>query len=256
MKKTQQAGVPITLSIAVALFTFTASYLAGLWDRPSFEYADSLLSSNQEWTLVVATSRNNTIGPDIMRLLNSTRTAIKEVLPQGADLLKQGAQKYYSNQSSEDDEVKDLAIGLFWDNPKTTLHPRWAAGWAVDGVKMRKIQGQLKAMQSAADLKDNESLRVVRIGKDAKILKARVPWRHSLTPVLAPMMHWKRGFAKYEKEYCKDKESDESKESGPDSPVAMEVYGMNVPGTYDHIDMVVLMGDVTKQLWDDAWKGN
>jgi hypothetical protein len=87
-------------------------------------------------------------------------------------------------------------------------------------------------------------MRAVRIGKD-HILKARIPWHNSLTPMIAPMIHWKRAFDEYAKGgYTSSGRPEEG-------AIACEIYVTGPRDSYQYIDYVVLMGD-TKQTWDDA----
>jgi hypothetical protein len=247
---------PKVITTAVALVAI-GSYALGLWDRPSFEYSESLLTPRREWLAIVATSHNRTVGPHAMRLLNGTKQAILQVVPQANDKLAQGA-RYYTESLLQNDEGKntnkdnddvlsELATGLFWNNIKTVSDPKWAMGWVIDGLSYRKLQGKLKALQSASDLP--EHIRIIRIRKDGPVLKARIPWRHTLTPMLAPMLHWKRGMNEYEENHAQQQQAESH------SPIAMEVYVTGTRYDRDYIDYIVLMGD-NQRTTDDAWLHN
>jgi hypothetical protein len=138
-----------------------------------------------------------------------------------------------------------VSVGLFFDDPKKSAGPpRWAAGWLVEASSFEQIQELVDDVKKASGLEG--PIRAVRISKD-NILKAEIPWRTRLTPMIAPMLHWDRGFRVLQEEY-------ESKKKSEYNPIALEVYVRGATGgsCFDRIDYVVLFGD-TSHTWADTF---
>ena len=103
---------------------------------------------------------------------------------------------------------------------------------------------QKQAMEKITGLEQGETVRAVKIG-GSKVLKARIPWRHMLTPMIAPMLHWKRAFNAYKEKGFKSNSGRE----GDDGAIACEIYVTGANDSMEAIDYVVLMGD-NKDLFD------
>jgi len=208
-------------------------YQLGLFDKPEFHYEATLVG--REFHAILATSTEKNIGQHVSRLLSGTQNGIL-ALPKGEALMKAGA-RLYSEEAPE-----KLAIGLYFDVPAEVDHPRWAVGWAVEGHTFEELELMVEEVKKDSGLDD--PIRAVRIGTD-DILKATIPWRTIFTPYIAPMLHWCKGFDKYEKDGYKDRKSEYG-------AISLEVYVMGKQDGYDHIDYCVLMGDTSK-TWQDTF---
>lgn len=203
--------IPVLVaSLAVVLFLF------GVFDRPDFEYHDSF----PELVTIVAVSRKKNIGEHVMALMQAAESAIL-ASPDGARMMEAAANLYGGGAEGK------LGVGLYFDDPKTEDNPRWAVGWAV-GTDVN--QARLIAAQGAAATGQADSIRVVRV-PNSRVLKASIPWRSRWTPMIAPMLHWERGMAKYMK--------DNSKEA----MLALEVYVSGENDKYKTIDYIVYPDD-------------
>jgi len=238
--------------VVVAMIAVGA-FLAGVFDRPDFDYLEhGLLGGGGDkeeedkatmlYAIVAATTEKD-IGKHVERLLKGTADAIRAA-PGGADMMKRGASAYGAPEDSE-----DVAIGLYFEDPAKVENPRWAMGWFVAADTFEDVQkaaGAAAESASSGDLK--EPLRAVRIAGDEPVLRARIPWRSFLTPMVAPLIHWKRGFDQYEREA----RSSNSGRPGEEWAIALEVYVTGPNQTYSHIDYVVLHGDISR-TWDDIF---
>lgn len=113
------------------------------------------------FTALVATRRTKDFGKEIPSLLESTKPT---------------NEAHYDTTYTGD----KVSVGLYIDDPSQADEPRWALGWVV---------------QKETPVPSKE-LRLVH-WKGGSVLKARIPWRHSWTPMVAPLLHWKRGFESF-----------------------------------------------------------
>jgi hypothetical protein len=221
-----------TLFIA-AVITVAALYQLGLFDWPQFE--ESLLEPQLYGLL--ATTKSKDIAGSIERLLNGTRTAIETV---AKDRLAPAAAAYGAPSGAE-----ALSIGIYVDDPGAVDHPRWGLGWAiqVDNKDPKLLADILDQVSQTSTL--DEPIRLVTLGGGSKVLTARIPWRTMLTPAVAPMLHWGRGF----KAYKNGGYTSTSGREGDEGALACEIYVTGPNDSLEYIDYVVLMGD-TSPIFD------
>ena len=203
----------LLIPILVALLAVLA-LLAGVFDRPPFEYHDSIEPHGTDLMTLVVASKDRDIGGHVKATILSLEKAILAT-SEGPGLLDAAADAY---------GVPDgrLSVGLFFDDPKITSEPRWAAGWPIQA----NLE-QAHALAQQVSETTGESVKAVRIPNQARLLKASIPWRFMLTPMIAPMMHWPRGMEKYKQ--------DNEQEAG----LALEVYVKGKNGSYKTIDYIV-----------------
>lgn len=232
----------VLTSIAVALFAI-GSYRIGLFDRPEFEFHNSILtgvnSRDRTLNVVIATSTSKDIGGNVARLLTGTKKPLD-----GVDNFKA-----YLSQAAKDygapDGADSLSVGLYFDDPSSVDSPRWGIGWAVSAPTYQDlvdVWDHIRLLYTG-----DEQIRLVRIGP-GPILKAKIPWRTFLTPMIGPMLHWRRGFRKFA-------DGGYEATNGRDTniaAVACEVYVSGKNDTMEYIDYIVVMGD-TKAIWDDSF---
>ncbi|GKY99589.1 hypothetical protein MPSEU_000913200 [Mayamaea pseudoterrestris] len=202
--------VPIIVGLLAVLFFFV-----GIFDRPSFEYHDSILTASQgDLIAIVATSKDPRIANKITSALGAAEAAIL-TSPDGARFMKEAAQ-YYGQQGEK------VAVGMYFDDPTETSNPHWSAGWLIqaDFKQARLIAAQGSAAGVGATIK------AIRI-PNSQVLKASIPWRSFITPMIAPMLHWSRGFAQYEKD------------QGKVATLALEIYSLDENGKYKAVDYIV-----------------
>lgn len=221
----------VTMVVAAAL------YQIGVFDRPVFEE----VSFEPTLYLILASTNTKDIGGNIERLMKGTLHAIEDI---AKDNMAQAATAYGAPEGAE-----RLGVGLYFDDPMKTNHPRWGLGWAIrvnDEGELQKLFLQISEVWRL-----EEPFRTVKVDGGTKVLRGRIPWRVALTPAIAPMLHWSRGFRAYTEggytSYSGRKEEEGS--------VACEVY---VTGKYDsmeYIDYNILMGDTSK-IFDSMFPEN
>lgn len=138
--------------------------------------------------------------------------------------------------------------GLYFDDPVKVDSPRWAAGFAIQADSFEQIQKIVSGVQEKSGL--SEVIKAVRIGNGSNILKASIPYHNSITPMVAPMIQWKRAYNAYDKGGYKSFNG-RPKDDCP-AP-ALEVYytGTNFT-SMTGMDYIVLMGDTT-ETYDDCY---
>lgn len=204
----------IFVPILVALLAVVAFFL-GIFDRPEFVYQDSLLPDGSDLMTIVATSQDQNIGENIMRLLGGAEAAIM-ASPEGTRLLEAAAESFGGGK---------VGVGLYFDDPKTMDAPRWAAGWAVQ-ANFNQARAIASEGASASGLEE-EPIKTVVI-RNSQVLRASIPWRSYFTPMIAPMLHWERGFAKYKED-----------NGGTAAGLALELYVTDKEGKYKSIEFIV-----------------
>jgi hypothetical protein len=236
-------------SITVALLGIV-SYKLGLFDRPDFEFHSSFLvglNKDKAFHAVIATSTCKDIGGNVERLLRGTKAPLD--VDNFKTYLSQAAQDYGAPSGAE-----AVAVGLYFDDPSSVEAPRWGIGWAVSAPIMKDLESLRDHVKSAFE--GDEPIRLVGIGP-GPILKARIPYRSILTPMIAPMLHWRRGFQKF---LNGGFEADNGRSTGvyfnghPSgmAAVACEVYVSGRNDIMEYIDYVVVMGD-TQALWENSF---
>jgi hypothetical protein len=223
---------PIALSFVLVAVTAVLFQL-GLFDWPSLQ----AVVLEDTFYFLVASSTSKDIGSNIGRLQKGTKEAIRSLLTD--DELAAPAALYGAPQGAQ-----SLSAGFYWDNPKETEHPRWGSGWAVPASSMKDAQRLLKKVAAASTLP--EPIRLVKIGGSAQeVLRGRIPWRISMTPVIAPMMHWGRYFKIYQDgDYFSY-----SGREGEEGSVACEIYVTGANDSMQLIDYIIIMGD-THEIFD------
>lgn len=223
----------------------------GLFDRPKFEFQESLLPEEQhhhrELYAIVAVAKGN-IASQVGKLATGTLKGIEESLgPEDSKELLGSAAKLWPGTPEGSEK---LSVGLYFDNPKAVAEERWAIGWAVESHHggfesgFHKVQAMVDKIQAASGL--TEPIRAVRIRGSA--LKAQIPWRNFFTPMIQPMLQWTRAFQTYENEGHKN----DPKHEATDEAIALEVYVSGPNDSYHHIDYVLLFGD-THKTWGDCF---
>lgn len=201
----------------------------GVFDRPPFHDAPV-----PNLYLVVATCRDGNFGKHIERLLTNTLAFASDKVSNGKERLETAAQSYNDVPAT----AKRLSVGLYFDNPSKVSNPRWAVGWALQAESLDDLKKEVA--DAAANQKEDKnecgSLRAVQVPAGVR-RQARIPWRNALTPMIAPLLHWGRGFANV-------KEDD-------NAAYAMEVYvasfhGDNEKEKHEFIDYVVLADDAER----------
>lgn len=197
---------------------------------------------------ILAMSTSKDFGAHIERLL----TAVKKPLDENSSLkssMAKAAEEYGAPEGAE-----ALSVGLYFDDPIAVDEPRWGMGWAVaigSFTDLQKIQEQVAASFRSNNHK--ETVRAVRIGP-GPVLKSRIPWRHRFTPMLMPMLQWKKGFEVYDagkKDGIYQASNGRNNKAEWDA-VACEIYVTEKNDKGAYIDYVVLMGD-TSDVWDDSF---
>jgi hypothetical protein len=217
---------------AVVIVIAAALYQLGLFDWPAFE--ESTLEPQLH--VLLASTNNKDIAGSVERLLDGTRKAIEEV---AKDRLAPAAAAYGAPAGAE-----ALSVGLYFDNPSAIEHPRWGLGWAIQVDNDPKLLQEIHDKVSQASTLD-EPIRLVTLGGGSKMLTARIPWRTMLTPAVAPMLHWGRGF----KAYHKGGYESNSGRDGDEGFLSCEVYVTGPNDSMEYIDYNLLMGD-TKGIFD------
>lgn len=223
---------PLTIPLLVCLVA-VAAYFVGIFDRPPFEYNDTL-SPNDEVYAIVAVTTQKDISKNVQRLLMGAKLAVP------ADRNAAAAAAY-------DPEATKMGVGLWFDDPKKHENPRWAMGWAVAAPDFATVKNMALEGQEASGLP--EELKAVRLGQ-SPVLKARIPWKSFFTPMIAPMLHWDRAFSAYQKGHY-------TATAGPgrgekEGPLALELYLQGEGSKNLYIDYAVLMGD-TSDTWNDVF---
>jgi hypothetical protein len=112
-------------------------------------------------------------------------------------------------------------------------------------MRLVEIQKVVDAVQEKSGL--TETIRAVRLGND-RVLKATIPWRTFLTPVVGAMLHWSRAF----KAYMEGGYSSTCGRPDEEGSIALEVYLSGPRDSMEYIDYIVLFGN-TKNVWDDCF---
>lgn len=234
----------IVFIVAVSVFL---CFQFGILERPPFVHQTAFLGSH-EMLAIMATTRQYDIGKHVLRLKEGSERAVS-VLENHESMLQAAAALY-----KVENKTSSVGVGLYFDDPFGPDHPRWAVGWAVEGPSYRKLKALIPKMQQASGLSsDINPIRVVRVGgKGVETFTARVPWRNLFTPMIAPMLHWGRGFEVHQ-EYVKAHTIDPKESSLP--PIALEVYVTGENNAYEFIDYTVLFG-ATENTWDDSFPGS
>lgn len=208
-----------------------AAYFLGIFDRPAFEHQPTL--SPTPLFALMTTSTEKNIGSHIQKMLKDTKSSI-QALPGGTEQMFNAAQLYGTPAHA-------VALGLYFDDPGKVDAPRWAVGFAVEAKTFEDLQ--VMARSSSA-----YPIQAVRI-PTGPILKASIPWRTALTPMIAPMLHWKRAFDLYKSKGLSSfnhRGGDEDE----DAAIALEIYVDEKRNR--RIDYVVLTGDTTV-TWNDCF---
>jgi hypothetical protein len=229
-------------SIALALAGAALHYL-GVLDRPPF-----VATTFPDLVAIVAVSDAKDVGGNIMRLLEGT---VKGIHAEGGSAnkmaLKSAAARYGSPAGAQ-----YVSVGLYLDDPSAADRPRWAVGCAIDVPSFEKARSIADAISSVDGA---EPVRAVRVPLTTT-LSARVPWRSLFTPMIAPALHWKRGFAVYKgaegmSAPCGPRHAVAGGSDG-DCPVALEAYVTGLNGSREWIDYTIVAGD-TAVTWDDLF---
>lgn len=219
------------------------TYAAGLFDKVKFEEKDSLLENPDKTELIaiVAKCQEKYIGKNIMHLLKAGKKGIDHVRA-GTKPLQASAAANYGAPAGAD----SLSIGLYFDDPQSTEHPRWAVGWCID-VDFETAQRLAQKMREiVAGPYDSYNFEAVRIA-NAPVIRGRIPWRTTLTAAVAPLLWWGKAMKTYnEGGYTANGNTNE------EGAVALEVYVMGPNMKRAYIDYVVLYDDV-KSVWSDLY---
>ena len=215
------------------------SYWLGLWDRVSFKVHESLLPDKKELFVLVAKCTKRSIGKHVMRLVTGSKKAIDAAHEKHSQMLMDGAAAYGCPAGSD-----ALSVGLYFNDPNKEPGPRWAIGWAVVAKDFEEAKDMAKKANEVGALE--EEIVAVRLGgADQPILKGRLPWRHSFTPMIAPYFVWTKLMNAYSKGgYKSFGNNDEEAEVG------LEIYVMGPKDQMEWIDYIILFGDV-KNIWTD-----
>jgi hypothetical protein len=230
--------VIVLTSIAVALFAI-GGYRIGLFDRPEFEFHNSIVGPDKTFYVVIATSTSKNIGGNVNRLLTGTKKPV-DGIEKFNDHLSQAAKDY-----GAPDEADSVAVGLYFDDPSKAYAPRWGIGWAVSAPRDEDLVAFWSHIRM--HFVGDEEIRLVRIGP-GPILKARIPYRTVLTPMIGPLLHWTRGFQTFA-------QGGYDATNGRDTnlaAVACEVYVSCRNDNMKYIDYIVLFGNTTT-IWDDSF---
>jgi hypothetical protein len=231
------------IAAGVAVFIGVSVYQLGLFERPGFEHQEHLLNDGRELYAIMAVVETpyKEIGKHLMRLMEGVEKGIQAV-DDGASRMQNAAETYGAPEGAE-----KLGVGLYFDDPHhKNSKGRWAIGFAVQGSSYRDVHGMVHAVKEASGLE--EAIRSVRIGRD-HVLKARIPWHNSITPMIAPSLHWQRGWDAYKLGSYKSKGT-----PGEEGSLALEVYVTGKKESMQYIDYVILMGDTT-HTWHDCFPG-
>lgn len=230
-------------------------YLVGIFDRPLFEYQETLVMGDDNDAkkqtflyAIVAFSTEPKIGQHIERILDGVKMGLLGQ-PNGKALMTAASQLYGPPANSEDGYIE---VELYFDDPEQTEHPRWLAGYAVQADTFEEIQNLLSDVQKKSGL-TKEIIRAVRVGCGSSVLKASIPYRSRFTCMIATMIQWKRAFHTYEKGSY---QSECGRSHEEVAAIALALYfgtfsSMNSKGCLQALEYIVLMGD-TKITWDDA----
>lgn len=180
------------------------AYRLGLFDRPAFRWRESVFwssrldvadnaaywqkhdASTEYLYAIMAVSHDPNYGRVMARLLPATSQAVGAVVPPGVP--ETAALRYGAPAGAN-----ACSVALYLDDSNETRFPRWAVGWLVDASTLKQVQAWVALAQHRNAWDQPEPLKAVRLGH-GPVLVARIPWRHVLTPALAPWLHWTRGF--------------------------------------------------------------
>ena len=254
----------IYTSIVAAILSISINL--GLFDRPDFIYYDSLWSNSESkkddksrpMYAVLATMRTKNIGGNIGWLIETTKSSLLKDDSDGkaSTLMSEAAAAYGAPDGAE-----ELSVGLYFDDPKTADEPRWGIGWALAvknfkdlEVWKHKVAKEFEEKHKHDPKADSKvEIRAVRIGP-GPVLKAKISWRNWFTPMIQPMLQWKRGFQTFEdgqKQGLYDANNNRHIDGDCDA-LALEVYVTGPHDSMEFIDYVLLLGD-TSTVWDDTF---
>ena len=230
----------VFLSIILVVLYFLRQ-IGGL-DRPRFVEREAVVwgSHDPYWLqhdkqteylyAIVALSTDREYGKAIQRLLPATSAAVGAAVPPAAP--PTAALRYGAPTGAD-----SLSVALYFDDPNVVRKPRWALGWLVAAENFKEAQMWAALARESWSL--SEPLVAVRLGS-GRVLNARIPWRHVLTPAIAPYLHWSRGFKEYSRRF-------------PDrpSPVAAEFYVTGAGQSRKWMDYVIFLDDIS-HTWRDC----
>jgi hypothetical protein len=216
------------------------SYLLGIWDRVDFKVRESLLSNKSELVVLVAKCTEKSIGQHVMRLVYGSKKAIDAAHDKSLEMQREAAAAYGVPPGCD-----SLNVGLFFNDPREPPGPRWAIGWAVVTKDFEEAKDMAKRANEVKTIE--EEIVAVRLGGPKQpILTGRIPWRHVLTPMIAPYFYWSKAMDVYTKGGYKSTGNNDDEHE-----VALEVYVMGPNEKREWIDYVILFGDV-KNVWADT----
>lgn len=218
--------------ISVILLAAAVLFQLGLFDWPPLE--EVVLEDT--YYFVMASSTSKDIGGNVMRLLKGTKEAVSNVLTPAE--MAAPAALYGAPEGAE-----ALSAAIYFDDPHAVPHPRWGLGWAVPASNEKEAQAYFDKIADVSTLP--EPMRLIKIGGKKDVLRGRIPWRISMTPATAPMLHWVR----YYKIYLEGNYSSDSGREGEEGSVACEVYVTGANDSMEYIDYIILMGD-THEIFD------
>ena len=235
----------VFLAAAGAFFAGGLTYALGLFDKVEFEEKSSLFDNDDtkdaHLVAIVVKCQSKYIGKNIMRLLNAAKRGVDRAHDDSAKLQAAAAAKYGSPEGAD-----SLSVGLYFDDPTTVEHPRWAVGWCID-VDFAEAQEMAKQMEEiTAGPHDTFEFQAVRIG-NGPVIRGSIPWRTTFTAAVAPLLWWGKAMQTY-----KDGGYTATGNVEAEGAVALEVYVTGPDMAREHIDYIVLHGDV-KTVWSDLY---
>ena len=107
-------------AIIIVVLLGVAIYQLGVFERPKFEYHESLLEQERghELYTIMATTTEKNIGQHVMRLMNGTFEGINSTST-GPGYLKAATKLYGAPEGAE-----KLGVGLYFEDPATSDVPR------------------------------------------------------------------------------------------------------------------------------------
>lgn len=231
-------------AIAAALLGGGAFQL-GVFDRPVFTFRLSVLMKDQKEDIyaIMALTTTPDIGGNIGRMLHSVKDPLEKDRT-AQDVMKDAARRYGAPS-----DCIAIAVGLYFDDPSAVPDPKWGVGWAVSTSNFEDVEPIRRLVEDR--YKGSEAIRAVRLGLKGPGLMGRIPWRTMLTPMIAPMIHWRRAMLQVERDG--HEVSAQGRGTGNEASIACEIYVTNEDDTKQYyIDYIVLLGDTT-QVWEDCF---